>query len=177
MEAQRRSRGHNLLRILERAVFARQSSPYRRLCEHAGIGFGDVEEWILSDGVEAALERLYEAGVYLRADEFKGRQPIRRPGLELPVRSADFDNPLLASAYQGETGGSRGAGARIATDLDLLSYDAAQNALADRALGMDGRAGAQWRPVPPAAAALNNALRYARVGRTLERWFSQTTRV
>ena len=177
VEAQRRQRGSNLLSILERGVFASESSPYRRLCENAGIGLGDIRQWVRADGVESALERLYEAGVRLSYEEFKGRQLVRRSGLELAVRPADLDNPLLASAYRGQTGGSRGAVARIAIDLDLLSYDAAQNALADRALGVDDRVGAQWRPVPPASAALNNALRYARVGRGLERWFSQTTRV
>jgi len=177
VEAQRRQRGSNLLNILERAVFASKTNPYRRLCEHAGIELGDIQQWVRADGVESALERLYEAGVHLRSEEFKGRQPVRRPGLELTVRPADLDNPLLASAYRGQTGGSRGAVTRIAIDLDLLSYDAAQNALADEALGLADRVGAQWRPVPPASAALNNALRYARVGRGLERWFSQTTRV
>jgi hypothetical protein len=177
VETQRRQRASNLLNILEHAVFASKTSPYRRLCEHAGIELSDVRQWVGADGVESALERLYEAGVHLRSEEFKGRQPVRRPGLELTVRPTDLDNPLLASAYRAETGGSRGAAARITIDLDLLSYDAAQNALADQALGLDDHVGAQWRPIPPASAALNNALRYARVGRGLERWFTQTTRI
>jgi hypothetical protein len=41
-------------------------------------------------------------------EEFKGRRPIARPGLELPVSPEDFDNPLLERHYEASTGGSKG---------------------------------------------------------------------
>ena len=60
----------------------------------------------------ATLERLYEAGVHVRLDEFKGRAPIRRGSLTLQVGSHDFDNPLATHHLSMTTGGSRSAGTR-----------------------------------------------------------------
>jgi hypothetical protein len=173
IQAQLRNRAEVFLAVLERSVFARPQSPYRRLCEHAGIEFGDVARLVRRDGIEAALGRLYEAGVYLKPEEFKGRAPIERPGLQLHARSEDFDNPLLAPAFATRTGGSRGASTRIIVDLDLLAHDAAHNALSEQILGLIDRPRAQWRPAPPASAAMSIALRSSKIGRPLERWFSQ----
>jgi len=173
VQAQLRNRAEVFLGILERSVFARPQSPYRQLCEHAGIEFGDVARLVHHDGLEAALGRLYEAGVYLKPQEFKGRVPIERPGLQLQVRSEDFDNPLLTRAYTTHSGGSRGASTRIIVDLDLLAHDAAHNALSEQMLGLIDRPRAQWRPAPPASAAMSIALRASKIGRPLERWFSQ----
>ena len=41
---------------------------------------------VRKDGVETTLGKLYDAGVYVTGDEFKGRKPIRRGALEFPVR-------------------------------------------------------------------------------------------
>jgi hypothetical protein len=174
IQAQLRDRSETFLRIFERGVFARADHPYRRLCEHVGIGFPELAELVRREGLEKALGRLYDSGVHLSASEFKGRAALERPGLSLPTRAEDFDNPLLESAYRVMTGRSRGVGTRVAVDLDLLAHDTAHNALSLAALGLEERPCAQWRPVPPAAAAMNNALRSARLGHPLERWFSQS---
>jgi hypothetical protein len=71
------------------------------------------------DGLEAALSRLHDAGVYVTLEEFKGRAPICRPGLEFEVSERDFDNPLLTAHYEGLTGGSRGGGSRVAIDFEF----------------------------------------------------------
>jgi hypothetical protein len=174
VQTQLRNRSETFLRIFERGVFARPDHPYRRLCEHVGIGFPELAELVRREGLEEALGRLYDSGVHLSGSEFKGRAALERPGLSLQTRAADFDNPLLASAYEVMTGRSRGVGTRVVVDLDLLAHDAAHNALMVDALGLSEHPCGQWRPVPPAAAAMNNALRSARVGQPLERWFSQS---
>jgi hypothetical protein len=166
-------RSETFLRVLERGVFARPQSPYRRLCEHAGIGLDEIADWVRREGVETTLERLYDRGVHVTFEEFKGRAPIERRGLAFAVRPEDFDNPLLAHAYTGQTGGSRGAGTRVAIDLDLLNHDAAANLAVDEALGLAGVPRAQWRPVPPASAAMSDALRCARTRTVMQQWFSQ----
>jgi len=86
------------------------------------IGFTDIVRMIRQLGVEETLAQLYEAGVYVTLDEFKGRCPIQRPGLQFAVRPPDFDNPLLARHYEARSSGSRGVGTRVIIDLDLLTH-------------------------------------------------------
>jgi hypothetical protein len=124
--------------------------------------------------VEPALAKLYEAGVYVALDEFKGRRPIRRPGFELHVRARDFDNPLLTAHYEGRSGGTRSAGTRTKVDLGLLAHEAASELVALPGLDAAGRPLGIWRPALPITAALKSVLRHARIGLVAERWFSQS---
>jgi hypothetical protein len=173
VETRLRSRVDGFLRMVERGIFRQRRSPYRKLFEHARITFPDVQQLVQKEGVETALARLYDAGVYVTLDEFKGRRPIQRRGLEYRVRLEDFDNPLLAAGYEGRTGGSRSAGNRIIIDFDLLAQEAAYHSLFLAAFQLGSRPIAIWRPVPPGVAGMNNVLRHAKLGRSAERWFSQ----
>jgi len=167
-------RAVSFLRIVERGIFAHDRSPYRRLLHHAGIEFEDVSRLVRQEGLEAALTRLYRAGVYVTLDEFKGRQPIQRSGLQFLAQPQDFDNPLLAAAYEAETGGSRGAGTRVLIDLDLLSHEAAYHALFLAAFSLDRCPIGVWLPVLPGVIATKLMLCYAKLGKPVERWFTQS---
>ena len=123
--------------------------------------------------VEGALEELRELGVYVTIDEFKGRVPIRRGGLELRPRASDFDNPLLTRHYESRTGGSRGPRTRLVIDLDLLVYEAAQFNLFLSEFGLTGAPVAMWRELPPGVVGIKNWLRYAKLGKNIEKWFAQ----
>jgi hypothetical protein len=133
---------------------------------------GDLERLVQDEGVEAALERLHREGIYVTLEEFKGRRPIARPGLEIPTAEADFDNPLLTGHYEARTSGSRSAGRRIVIDLDLLAYEAAYHQLFLSIHGLTGRPLAAWYAVPPGAAGLKCVLYEAKLGRSAERWFT-----
>jgi len=108
----------SFLRLIGQGVFARRDSAYRKLFAHAGVSFEDVCDLVARRGLEQALAILFDAGVYLRLDEFKGRRPIRRGSLVLEVEPHDFDNPLSAKHFASQSGGSRGSGTRIYIDLD-----------------------------------------------------------
>ena len=110
VEQQLRTREVSFLRMVERAVYANASSPYRALLQHRKIALEDVSRSLRQAGLEATLAWLYDEGIYVTLDQFNGRRPIERPGLGLPVRATDFDNPLLAHHYEASTGGSRGPG-------------------------------------------------------------------
>ena len=69
------------LRILADGVFANPRSPYRALFRSAGIELRDAERLVRDNGLERALERLYDEGVRVTLDEFRGRSPVRRNGL------------------------------------------------------------------------------------------------
>ena len=163
----------SFLQLVERGIFLYPKSPYRKLLRWAGLTFEDVTNLVRQHGIEGALGRLYQAGVHISLDEFKGALPVRRTGLELSVTAQDFDNPLLARHFEGETGGSRGAGRRLSFDFDLFTYDAASRVFFLDAFGIASRPMAIWRPVPPATSGLKHTLLHAKVGRTVERWFTQ----
>jgi hypothetical protein len=167
-------REESFLGVLERGVFALPHSPYRRLMAHAGLEPEDVRRIVRDERLEGALERLRAAGVGLTLEEFRGLRPIVRPGLELAVRPADFDNPLVRPLHLGGTGGSRGKSRRVLFDLDHLSAQADQHTLFLESFGLRGRPTAVWRPVPPGMAGVVGVLSGMKVGQPLERWFSQT---
>lgn len=167
-------RSASFLRVMSRAVFGQPSSPYRKLLDHAGVGPRDLGELVAAHGVEGALGRLHEAGVFVTLDEFKGRRPVRRGSLRIETGEAAFDNPLLRRHYAGATSGSRGAGRRLRIDLDLLERECAHLALFADAYGLQGAPLALWRPAPLATAGLKSSLRWAKLGQPPQRWFSQT---
>jgi hypothetical protein len=165
-------RDEAFLDIIARAVFGNPRSPYLPLLNEAKIRYADVEGWVRRDGVEEALGELYAAGVYVTLDEFKGRRPIRRSGLELPVQAHDFDNPLHLAHYEAGSGGSRGVGTRARVDLALLAHEAAAQLVFLDAAGGRGRPMGIWRTALPSGAAMKSLLRHAKVGILAERWFS-----
>jgi hypothetical protein len=172
--SQLEARNESFLGIMERGIYANPRSPYRKLLQHAGLAFPDVVSLVRRFGVEGTLAHLYQSGVYVTLDEFKGRRPIERPGLQLPGSPQDFDNPLLAEYYEGRSSGSRGSGTRVIIDLDLLTHEAAYFHHFLEAFNLGGRPIATWREVPPVTAGMKLLLRYAKLGRPVERWFAQS---
>lgn len=170
---QLRNREESFLRLLERGVFANPRSPYGKLLRYAGCEFGDVAQLVRQNGIEETLARLYRAGIFVTLDEFKGRRPIRRSGLSFSVHPQDFDNPLLAKDYEARTGGSRSAGSRVIIDFDLLTHEAAYYYFSLLALDVTNRPTGIWYPILPGVAGMNLALRYAKLGKRIEKWFSQ----
>lgn len=162
------------LEVLRRAVFDYQPSPYRVLFEWAGVSYDDAEILVRKEGIEGALDTLYRRGVHVGLEEFKGNRPIRRDGRTLPVKAEDFDNPLLAREFEVYSGGSTGRRRRLAVDLDALVHDSACIYFGYTALGIHDRPVALWLSVPPGSAGIKNALRQAKLGRPIERWFTPT---
>jgi hypothetical protein len=168
------NREDNFLRVVERGVFGNPASPYLPLLRLAGIELGDIQRLVRADGLETALGRLYDAGFYVALDEVKGRKPIERNGLSLPITAAAFDNPLMTGHYQGMSSGSRGPRTRVNIDLALLEHEAAYVQQYLDGFGLWQRPYAVWRPVPPVVTAVKWILRLEKLGKPLDRWFSQT---
>lgn len=172
LETTLREREENLLRVLKRAVFEHPPSPYLPLLRRAGAEFGDVAALVRREGVEAALERLAREGVQVSLDEFKGRTPVVRTGLEYAVRAEDFDNPLLAGEFEVMSGGTSGRRQRLTIDLDLLVFEAAARHLFLSSHGLLERPLGLWRAIPPGSSGIKHVLRSAKLGRPVERWFT-----
>jgi hypothetical protein len=167
-------RESSFLRTIEHGVYGRPRSPYLRLLRHAGIELADIHSLVGDYGLEGALERLYDEGIRIGLEEFKGQRPIVRPGLEVQAAPEDFDSPLLAPGrLAGETLGSRGVARRSLLDLPHLEQEAVYQWLFLEAFSLHGHVQALWRPVPPARAGLKNAVGYAKLGIPVTQWFSQ----
>ncbi|MGE0451380.1 MAG: hypothetical protein AB7Q29_17545 [Vicinamibacterales bacterium] len=170
----RRERSQVFLELVRRGIYEHASSPYLPLLRDAGITYGDLDRLVAEAGVEGTLERLYDAGVRVTLDEFKGRRPIRRGALSVPTDTHSFDNPLLTRHFASRTGGSRSGGTRINVDLDLLEHDTHNDKVFIDMFGLASRPGSLWHPGPPGSAGLRWAIRFARVGHPVRRWFSQS---
>ncbi|HEY2990317.1 MAG TPA: hypothetical protein VGL11_21560 [Candidatus Binatia bacterium] len=169
-------RENNFLRLLERGIFGYPRSPYLPLLKLAGCEMGDLRNMVRAHGLEGTLGALRRAGVYVTFEEFKGKIPIVRNGQTIPVRARDFDNPYLNHYYSAETGGTTGAGTRIAIDLDHLAADTPFNMLALDAQGVLNAPKAIWRGVLPDGSGLNYVMRGAKMSRLPEKWFTPITR-
>ncbi len=165
-------RQDTFLRILRKGFFGNPRSPYLPLFELADCTFGDVERMVRADGVESTLQALFDAGVYVDFEEFKGRAPLVRGGREIPVHPRDFDNPYLGDCYRAQTSGSTGAGTRISIDLEHLAAQLPFKVLQCAVHGVQEAPRALWRPILPATSGLSNCLRGPVVGNIPERWFT-----
>jgi hypothetical protein len=166
-------REQSLLDTLRRGVWQNSASPYLPLFRRAGIEYADLEALVHREGVDRSLSELLNAGVYVTLDEFKGKKPIIRPGLEIPVTHEDFDNPLLVAHFEGKTGGSGGTRRRLLIDLGLIDQDASAHAVFLDSFGLRGRPSGVWRTVPPNNSGIKKPLMSARLGLQIDRWFSQ----
>lgn len=101
------------------AIHASRRGPYYALLEAAGCEPGDVRKLTESEGLEGALRRLAAAGVYVRYEEFKGRQAAVRGSRTFRFRPEEFDDPNLKPEMVGASGGSRG---RAVTTYGSLAY-------------------------------------------------------
>jgi len=166
-------REESFLSLIKGAVYANRSSPYLRLLQEADVDFEEIVKLVSREGIEATLEYLFDAGIYVTLDELKGRRPIRRSGFEFAAKASHFDNPLLTSHFEGATGGSRGPGSRLIVDLDLIAGDAPTHSLFMKAFDLASSPMALWRPLPPGVAGVKKALMQSKLDKGIERWFSQ----
>src|SRR5581483_9487331 len=115
------NRAQNFLRLVERSIYGYPRSPYLPLLKMAGCELGDLRELVKRCGLEEALKDLREAGVYIRFEEFKGRQPIRRNGLSLATTPHSFDNPFTPRDFSLPTGGSTGKAVSAGVNLENIA--------------------------------------------------------
>ena len=166
-----RTRACNLLDVFEKVVYPNPDSPCRRLLESAGCGLGDIERLVAVEGVESALGRLRDEGVYISAEELKGAEIVRGSTRFTP-RPVDFDNPCFVGHVAASTGGSRGRATRTIYDLeDLGARWAPHQLLRLDAYGGLGEPLILWMPIMPGAGPIA-LLAYAKGGVVPERWFS-----
>lgn len=110
-------RGELFLALAENTIYNNPRSPYLPLLRLARCELGDLRASVQGRGLDRTLMDLREQGVYVMFEEFKGRTPIVRPGLELVVTEQDFNHPGMRGGFHGTTGGSTGRGSQTTVNL------------------------------------------------------------
>lgn len=164
-------RQQNFLDTLNRAVFDNPTSPYRKMMAIVGCSPSDVRELVEKDGVEGALNRLREAGVYVSFEEFKGTRPIVRGNQSVDARPEDFDNPGVTHYHAVSTGGSTGRARQVLMDLEHLTARLPMILLGDVHHELFGVPTVFWFEIPPGNG-LDSVLQRVPVQNVPERWFS-----
>jgi len=135
-----RTRDESFLEKVKLDIFGHPESPYFRLFQYAGCEYGDIESGVLKDGIELTLQRLFQAGVYLSIDEFKGRKKVRRGQLELQIGPEMLRAPRASYHLPASSCGSRGAGTPVMIDLAFI-----RSCAGNAAISLSARGEFDWR--------------------------------
>ena len=163
------TREGDFLALAQHAVYSGRASPYRKLLDHAGCQYADLERLVRREGLEGALRTLAGQGVYLTVAELRGRQPVVRGGLRFTLEPGDLRNPLSSYHVPGQTGGSRGPSVALSIDLRFIRDVAANFSASMAARGAAGWEIAYW-DVP--GGMIRPLLVAAKAGYPPRRWFS-----
>lgn len=166
-----RNRQARFLSLARRGIYENPSSPYLKLLANAGCAFGDLEELVRKEGLEGALADLLESGVYLKVGEFKGRQPLKRPGLTMEIGPESVRNPGADFHIPVKSSGSRSSGTPVLIDLAYVAECAVNCQMMFVARGGEEWVKADWEV--PGGGAVFRLLKFSRFGNRPERWFSQ----
>jgi len=169
-------RESNFLRLVRKGIFGYPKSPYLPLMKLAQCEMGDIEIMVKDKGLENTLRSLREAGVYVTFEEFKGREPIVRGGKVIPVDVRNFDNPYLSHYYEATSGGTTGAGTRVAVDLDHLAECTPNLMLSNDAHGILYLPTCLWYGSFPDSTGMGCILRGVLYNNIPCKWFSPITK-
>jgi len=164
------SREDSFLALAKRILFDRPGSPYLPLLDRAGCRYGDLKKMVKADGLEGALGRLFQEGVYFTVEEYKGRHDVVRGSLRFKVRSGQMRNPLSRFHVPAQSSGSRSERTPILIGLDHVAACAVNACLFLHLHGGDDWQVADWEV--PGGGALFRLLKFSRFGRRPARWFS-----
>jgi hypothetical protein len=124
------------------------------------------------NGIEATLDKLYQAGVYLSIDEFKGRKETIRGSQRFYFDNKHFDNPYLAGHMEGSSSGTRSSGTRTIYEFNFIRDNRAimASCILD-ILDANDIPLAMWLPILPGSGPMH-LLSYAKAGKIPSKWFS-----
>jgi len=166
------AREANFLEVAARAIYGNPRNPYCKMLELAQCPFPELEQSVRRDGLEATLEALRRAGVYLSHDEMKGKQPIVRSGVTIASDASSYANPTVSARIEARSSGSRSTGTRTALGLaSQLHWEQYQAVLA-RDLGFDRDEFVAMLPILPSMTGLLQSLRGRRFNWNVEKWFA-----
>ena len=124
-------------------------------------------------GLEATLTRLAREGVYLTANEFKGKVDVVRGAKVFRVSRDDFARPDWSPGLLVQSSGTSNAPQRGHVALDWLSIWTPSKGIFLSAHDLLSASHAVYDNILPAPAATYSLFHNARLGVATERWFAQ----
>src|SRR6185369_17610919 len=116
------TREERFLSIVEQRMFAQPANPYRKLLDHAGCAFADVRDLAKRHGLEQALRKLAEAGVYLSAAELKGKVDVVRGPLRFRVDPNDLR--MVSRGFETQISGTNNPPQRGKSSFEWMAQQA-----------------------------------------------------
>ena len=171
------SRAERFLELARTRIYDCPDSPYLRLLKIAGCEFSDLQTHVRRDGLEAALEKLAGEGVYLTADEFKGKTEVRRGTNSFRLSLESFDVSTLSPGIITQSSGSSNKPIRSIISLDRIAAQALEEAVFLSAHDLISSAHAIYDAILPSGGGLRNLLVRARLGIKTDRWFARNVPV
>jgi hypothetical protein len=169
------SRAERFLELIRTRIYQRPDSPYLRLLKMSGCEFSDLRAQVQRRGLEAALEDLARSGVYLTADEFKGKMEVRRGSESFRVSPSDFQKPKSAASpgLATRSSGTNNVPTRTILPLDRIAVRALEAGVFFFAHGLLDKSHAIYDAILPAAGGVTNLLVNAKMGIATDRWFAR----
>jgi hypothetical protein len=167
-------REDRFLGLVRAHVYARPSSPFLKLLGRCGCGYADLEHQVRRYGLEATLERLAVEGVYLTAEEAKGKKEVVRGNESFSVDPRSLENTELSANYFSQSSGTSNRPTRSAVSLDRLAIWALIGCVFAAAHDLFSCSHAVYDAVLPAGGGVRNLLINAKLGIATDRWFARS---
>ncbi len=167
------SREKTFLELARTHIYERPASPYLKLLKLAGCDFADLQTHVRRRGLEKTFERLAAEGVYLTADEFKGKKPVVRGRESFGVSPEDFQRFHLSAGFATLSSGTRNLPVRSTLFLDWLEMKAWATCIFFSAHDLFSHVHAMYDAILPGSGGINNLLIYAKLGISTDRWFAR----
>lgn len=160
----------SFLEMLKRDVFGNRESFYGKLLQWIHCEPGDIRKLVRKEGVEGTLKELYQQGVYLTLDEFKGRKPVVRGSCRFSVEPDLLRGNPASSSLEIQTSGSSGQCLYVPVNFQYIK-DRSVNV----ALDVAARKGLDWKHAVwgiPSGSSLVHILELCGAGIRPTGWFS-----
>ena len=165
------NRIEGFLQLARTRIYEHSGSPYLRLLRHAGCEFSDLQAETHRHGLEKTLSRLAEEGVYLTANEFKGKKEVVRGQQSFLVSPGDFDRPSSLPGFVTQSSGTsnpplihHGTLGGMSTVSVLGVFFSAHDLFRHAHAVYDG--------ILPSTG-IHHPLNYAKLGIATDRWFAR----
>lgn len=169
-------RGERFLELARGLIYENPQSPYLRLLKAAGCEFSDLCVLVRREGLEQALVRLADEGVYFDAEEYRGMKEVVRGPEVFRVVPGDFECGRPDAGLPNQSGGSTSRPVRTIISLDWQADIARVRAVFFSAHGLFDYAHATYDGILPASGGINNLLQHAKLGMKADRWFARRMR-
>ncbi|MDH3444865.1 MAG: hypothetical protein OEN50_13125, partial [Deltaproteobacteria bacterium] len=164
------TRLERFLEIARLQIYERPDTPYLKLLKHAGCEYSDLEISVKRNGLEDTLAKLAGEGVYLTADEFKGKSAVTRGTMSFRVSPKDFYRSDSTAGYDIQSSGTRNQPVGTFSSLDWLALQVFGQAFFYSAHNLFSSAHAVYEPI--VAGSMKFILTYAKLGIPTDKWFA-----